>query len=153
MKLWRLTLAGRELLDGSGPFRHGSRYSSPGRAIVYLTTEAALAVLVTLRYLPEDRSAWRKDYLLGWTEIRGEPERVPYEFRDDSDIRDWVDGWLQSARSLSAIVASKVLPEADIVMINPQHPDAAGVPPLVVRPFDFETCLHRPPMLDSYRNN
>ena len=41
-----------------------------------------------------------------------------------------------------AAVRSKVLPEADVVMMNPAHPDAARVPPLVTRPFSFAECLH-----------
>ena len=36
-----------------------------------------------------------------------------------------------------AAVRSKVLPEADVVLMNPAHPDAARVPPLVTRPFQL----------------
>jgi len=43
-----------------------------------------------------------------------------------------------------------VLPEADVIYLNPAHPDAVRVPPLTCRPFDFAECLHRPPMLDSF---
>jgi hypothetical protein len=43
-------------------------------------------------------------------------------------------------------VRSKVLPEADVVLMNPAHRDAAGVPPLATRPFSFAECLHTPPM-------
>ena len=45
---------------------------------------------------------------------------------------------------------SRVLPEADVVMMNPRHPDAAHVPPLTTRPFSFAQCLHTPPMLGRY---
>ena len=34
--------------------------------------------------------------------------------------------------------------------MNPLHPDAGGVPPLVTRPFSFAECLHTPPMLAHY---
>jgi hypothetical protein len=47
-------------------------------------------------------------------------------------------------------VRSQVLPEADVVLMNPLHPDAARVPPLVTRPFSFAECLHTPPMLARY---
>jgi hypothetical protein len=43
-----------------------------------------------------------------------------------------------------------VLPEADVVLMNPLHPGASAVPPLVTRPFSFAECLHVPPMLARY---
>jgi len=61
-----------------------------------------------------------------------------------------VTGWLRECRSLLATVRSQVLPEADVVLMNPLHPDAARVPPLVTRPFSFAECLHTPPVLARY---
>jgi hypothetical protein len=61
-----------------------------------------------------------------------------------------VTGWLEERRGLLAAVRSRVLPEADVVLMNPLHPDAARVPPLVTRPFSFAECLHTPPMLERY---
>ena len=58
--------------------------------------------------------------------------------------------WLRERRSLLAAVRSQVLPEADIVLMNALHPDAARVRPLVTRPFSFAECLHSPPMLERY---
>jgi hypothetical protein len=34
--------------------------------------------------------------------------------------------------------------------MNPLHPDAGRVSPLVTRPFSFAECLHTPPMLARY---
>src|SRR3954464_12641077 len=69
---------------------------------------------------------------------------------DDEAIRERVSGWLEERRSLLAAVRSQVLPEADVVLMNPLHPDATRVPPLVTRPFSFSECLHAPPMLERY---
>lgn len=149
MRVWRLTRVGFTALDGSGPMRHGARYSSPGRPVVNFASEAGLAVLVALRYLPEDPGERPSDFVLGWTEIEALPEHVPDG--NETAIRVWVDEWLDSGRSLLAALPSRVLPEADIIMMNPLHPDAAKVAPLCMRPFDFDQCLHRPPMLDTYR--
>lgn len=151
MKLWRLTRAPFVALDGAGPQRHGARYSSPGRPVVNFASEAGLAVLVALRYLPENKSERASDYLLGWTDVDAQPLRVPDQDGEDA-IRQWVDDWLDSRKSLLAAIPSRVLPEGDIVMMNPQHPDAAQIAPLTTRPFDFDACLHRPPMLDTYRS-
>ena len=149
MRLWRLTRTGQTALDGAGPARHGGRYSPPGVPVVNFASEAGLAVLVALRYLPRDPPDAPDDYVLGWTEIDAIPETVPDGVGDDA-IRDWVGDWLRERRSLLAAVRSQVLPEADVVLMNPLHPDAARVQPLVTRPFSFAECLHTPPMLGRY---
>lgn len=87
--------------------------------------------------------------MLGWTETEAIPERAPDSERDDS-IREWVTEWLTERRGLLAAVRSRVLPEADVILMNPQHVDAARVPPLVTRPFSFADCLHTPPMIARY---
>ena len=149
MKLWRLTRAPFVALDGAGAALNGARYAPSGVPVVSLASEATLAVLITLRYLPSDLKGIADDYVLGWTEATAVPQRVPSG--SDDAIREWTAAWLVEKRSLLAAVASKVLPEGDVVLLNPRHPDAAAVAPLLARPFDFAECLHRPPMLDSYR--
>jgi len=151
MRLWRLVRAGHVALDGSGPEQHGARYSRPGKPLVNFASEAGLAVLIALRYLPRDLAGIPEDYVLGWTEIDAEPERVPDDGCEEA-IQAWVGEWLETKRSLLAAVRSKVLPEGDVVMMNPLNPDAAQVRPLITRPFSFAECLHTPPMLDRYRD-
>lgn len=148
MKLWRLTRAPFVALDGKGAELYGARYAPAGHPVVSLASEAGLAVLVALRYQPADLSG-PDDFMLGWTEIAAEPERVPDP--DEATIRAWVGEWLETRRSLACAIRSRVLPEADVIYLNPCHPDMAGVPPLTTRPFDFAECLHRPPMLDAFR--
>ena len=149
MKLWRLTRAPFVALDGVGAALHGARYAPPGVPVVSLASEAGLAVLVALRYQPRDLQGIAQDFVLGWTEVAASPERVPDEHGEEA-IRTFVGEWLASRRSLFAAVRSKVLPEADVVLLNPAHPDATRVPPLTTRPFSFAECLHVPPMLASY---
>lgn len=149
MKLWRLTRAAHVALDGRGAELQGSRYGPDGVPLVSLASEAALAVLITLRYQPLDPGLGHDDHLLGWTEVAATPLRVP-QFTNEPDIRAWVAAWVTRQGSLLAALPSKVLPEADVVLLNPRHPDAADVPPLTTRPFSFTECLHRPPMLDRY---
>jgi RES domain-containing protein len=149
MRLWRLTRRGQTALDGAGTLRHGGRYSPPGVPVVNFASEAGLAVLVGLRYLPADPREAPDDYVLGWTEIDAVPDRVPDDDGEEA-IRDWVTDWLEQRRSLLAAVRSQVLPEADVVLMNPLHSDASGVRALVTRPFSFADCLHTPPMLARY---
>ena len=146
MRLWRLTRTGHTALDGAGTLKNGGRYSPPGVPVVNFASEAGLAVLVALRYLPADPRDAPDDFVLCWTEIDAIPERVP-DADGEAAIRDWVTDWLEERRSLLAAVCSRVLPEADVVLMNPLHPDAADVRPLVTRTFSFAECLHTPPML------
>ena len=148
MKLWRLTRAPFVALDGKGAELHGARYAPAGHPVVSLASEAGLAVLVALRYQPADLQGLPGDFVLGWTEVDAVPERVPDP--DEDTIRAFVGEWLGTRRSLACAIRSRVLPEADVIYLNPCHPDAARVPPLVTRPFDFAECLHRPPMLDAF---
>src|SRR4029079_1272906 len=99
-------------------------------------SEAGLAVLIALRYEPDPAV----DYVLGWTEVDATAERIPAE--GDDAIRAWVSGWLEERRRLLAAVRSQVLPEADVVLLNPLHPEADRVAPLVTRPFSFAECVH-----------
>lgn len=148
MKLWRLTRAPFVALDGAGAVAHGGRYSPPGVPVVSLASDAALAVLIALRYLPDDRAQWPVDHVLGWTSVDAEPERAP---GDEASVRAAVADWLAQQRSLLMAVPSRVLPEGDVVLMNPRHRDAAHVPPLVTRAFDFARCLHTPPMQAFWR--
>ena len=149
MKLWRLTRAPFVALDGEGALRNGARYAPSGVPVVSLASEAGLAVLVALRYLPRDLQGIADDFVLGWTEVEAVPERVPDP--DEAMIRAFVDEWLTSKRSLLTAVRSKVLPEADVVLLNPAHPAAQLVPPLTCRAFSFSECLHTPPMLAQFQ--
>jgi RES domain-containing protein len=148
MKLWRLTRARYVALDGKGAELNGARYAPSGHPVVSLASEAGLAVLVALRYQPRDLLGIPDDFVLGWTEVDAVPERVPDP--DETTIRAFVGEWLESRRSLLAAIRSKVLPEADVIYLNPAHPDAAGVPPLTTRAFSFAECLHTPPMLAQF---
>lgn len=145
MKLWRVTRLTHAALDGAGAILHGGRYSPPGLPVVAFASEAALAVLIALRYQPADPSEAATDLVLGWTEVDAPPERVPTGLGEDG-IRSWVTTWLTDRRTLLAAVASKVLPEGDVVLFNPRHRDALRVGSLQVRPFNFAECLHTPPM-------
>lgn len=131
---------------------YGGRYSPPGVPVIPFASESGLAVLVALRYLAEGRAEWPKDLCLGWTETDAVPE-FPTDETSEEGIREYVGTWLRKCRSLLVAVTSKVLPEANVILMNPRHPDFAKVRPLQTRPFDFEECLHRPPMLATFKSD
>src|SRR4029077_18587217 len=103
MRLWRLTRADQTALDGAGTSKDGGRYSPPGVPVVNFASEAGLAVLIALRYLPDNPADAHADYVLGWTELDAIPERVGVADGDDA-IRDWVADWLEERRGLLVAV-------------------------------------------------
>ncbi len=103
MKLWRLTRAPFVALDGQGALLNGARYAPPGVPVVSLASEAGLAVLIALRYQPQDLAGIPDDFVLGWTEVDALPERVPDQLGETA-IRTFVAGWLASQRSLLAAI-------------------------------------------------
>jgi RES domain-containing protein len=100
MKLWRLTRSGHTALDGAGTLRHGGRYTPPGVPVVNFASEAGLAVLVALRYLPGNPTGDADDYVLGWTEVDATPERVPDEHGEQAS-RAFVTRWPLVTRPFS----------------------------------------------------
>ncbi|MEJ2408098.1 MAG: RES family NAD+ phosphorylase [Novosphingobium sp.] len=149
MKLWRLCRAGHVALDGAGAQLFGGRYTPAGWPVVNFASDAALAVLIALRYQPQDLSGIAEDFVLGWTMIDAEPLRLPSGAGED-DVRRFAAVWLEEGRALLAAVPSRVLPEGEVVLMNVRHQDARSVAPLVTRPFSFAQCLHRPPMAGVY---
>lgn len=143
MKLWRLVRQPYLALDGSGPLRHGARWTSPGRPVVNFASEPGLAVLVVLRYLPRDLGDIDDDYLLGCTQTDLAPLDIAFT-PDPDEKRRRGDAWLMRGEHLLARVQSAVLPEGDIIMMNPAHPDARHIAPLTTRRFSFADTLRLP---------
>lgn len=51
------------------------------------------------------------------------------------------DGWLQDARTALLAVPSVIVPEESNVLINPLHPQAAGIHAAKVRPWFYDQWL------------
>jgi RES domain-containing protein len=152
MKLWRLTRKKHLALDGKGALQYGGRYSAPGLPIVSFASEAGLAVLVALRYWKAEDEPNDVDYVLGWTTSDASPVRVPDDLNETAK-KAFVDEWANAGGSLLIAIRSAVLPEADVILMNTLHREAKAIAPLTVRSFNFEECLHRPPMLERFRSN
>jgi hypothetical protein len=102
-----------------------------------------------LRYVPANPQTFDAEFVLRSTTISQEAERVPHELTGDGKVA-FVDAWAAERRSLIVAVRSAVLPEVDIILMNPLHLRASDVAPLCIRPFRFAECLQRAPMLERY---
>jgi RES domain-containing protein len=150
MKLWRLARDPHTAFGGAGAQAKGGRYVSAGRPVVHCASEAGLAVLVALRYVLDDKALFAAEHFLCHVEVQAVPDRMP-DGLTDRQIKAHADAWLATGDSMLMAIRSAVLPEGDVILLNPRHRDAGQVGPMVWRPFRFSDCLHRPPILDAYR--
>jgi RES domain-containing protein len=146
---WRITEARYAALDGQGALQFGSRWTSPGLAVVYAADSRALAALETLvnmRY---------SDAFPAYVAIRCEfPEdlvwdieqrHVPPDWRDmpaPEELRAEIgDPWVQHQRTAIMGVPSAVIPQERNYILNPAHPDFARISIGEPEPFVFDIRL------------
>jgi RES domain-containing protein len=153
--LWRIATDTPEYeahdLGGKGAEKTGGRWNRPGRPVVYSASSVALACLETVVHLnaaglplnrflvrievPDElwqarRTLTPADLPVGWSAIP--------EGKVSLDIGD---GWLQDARTALLAVPSVIVPEESNVLINPLHPQAAGIHAAKVRPWFYDQRL------------
>ncbi|MFZ5520703.1 MAG: RES family NAD+ phosphorylase [Pseudomonadota bacterium] len=153
--LWRIATDTPEYeahdLGGKGAEKTGGRWNRPGRPVVYSASSVALACLETVVHLnaaglplnrflvrievPDElwqarRTLTPADLPVGWSAIP--------EGKVSLDIGD---GWLQDARTALLAVPSVIVPEESNVLINPLHPQAAGIHAAKVRPWFYDQWL------------
>lgn len=131
MIAWRLARAidRRTAFSGSGSFKYGGRWNSPGRYAVYVSSSistAALEVLVhagTPRALPRDEIAIRVVIPDALPRSRVEIDELPDDWQrpDHPACLAIGDGWLVSGRSAILDVPSAVIPTERNFVLNPLH--------------------------------
>lgn len=155
MRVWRIATDTPDYtaddLTGAGAKITGGRWNRRGRPVLYCASSTALACLETMvhlgtsglplnRYLvaveiPDrvwvTREAHSPSALcVGWDATP--PGKVSLDFGDD---------WLKTLRSAVIEIPSAIAPEDSVVLINPQHPDAAIITAVKVRRWLYDPRL------------
>lgn len=149
MRLWRITRARHQRLDGEGARLYGGRWSSEGSAVVYLASSLSLAALEYLVHVdvadvpqdlvalavevPDDTSIEAVDAATlpdGWRVIADHPACVAHG-----------DAWMEAARSLLLQVPSAIVPHESNYLFNPAHSGAARARVASSTPFAFDPRL------------
>ena len=131
MRLWRISNYAD--LSGMGGVRFAARWHSKGRPILYAAEHPAGALTEFLTHLGLEDIP--DAFQLITMEV---PEAAkPGELRLADLPPDWTsnrattraigDGWLKGGSSLLLRVPSVLVPDAFNMLVNPQHPDAAGL--------------------------
>lgn len=142
MLAWRLCRSPFADLSGEGAGRHGGRWNSPGRPLVYGASSAALAVLEVRVHLDLPPDLIPEDYVLMAIDLAGVPVETVAALPDDP--RTFGDAWLAEGRTAILQVPSLIVPESANLLLNPAHPAAAAARIVSTRPFSFDRRLWLP---------
>ena len=128
MLTWRIVIPdyAAEPLSGAGAAIWGSRWNSPGVAMVYTASSRPLAVLEMLVHLTRERlpkSAVLIPIEIADELITGSPE-LPDGWNSHPHGRESQligDRWVAEERSAAMFVPSAIIPAERNILINPNH--------------------------------
>jgi RES domain-containing protein len=149
--VWRLTApAFARKLDGEGNRRHGARWNSPGRGVVYTSVNLSLCVLEVLAHLPAElrsRIPPMAAVALDMPDVETETISREEMSRHESDRAQWCrakgDAWLRTGRTLALSAPSVIVPQERNIMLNPLHADMALIAIVSMEEFRFDGRLVR----------
>lgn len=151
MKLWRVAAETRKHaaddLSGRGAAAHPGRWNDIGEPVVYCAPTIAMAVLETAAHiddsgLPLDRylveiavpdGVWATCGQLSVASMPVTWDAVP---AGRASVRAG-SAWLGSLGSPVLLVPSAIVPEEEVALINPRHPQAASITATVRRRFQY----------------
>ena len=138
---WRICRQPFADLSGEGACVAGGRWNSPGRAVVYASETAALAMLEVRVHLDLDWTLLPPDYVLMAIDFDAlsieRVEAIP------ADPAAFGDAWLASRRSAVLSVPSVIVPESRNLLLNVAHPDAEQARIASIRPY-AQSCFRSP---------
>lgn len=110
--------------------------------MIYAGGDAALAVLEVRVHLDLPPDLVPDDYVLVKLDLSG--LQVEDLAALPADPRAFGDQWLEQSRSPLLRVPSFIVPDANNLLFNPAHPEAAGAKIVSASPFAFDPRLWAP---------
>ena len=147
--LWRIARASYSSLDDEGARLYGARWSSQGMAVVYTASHLSLAALEYLVHIdpedaPDDLVALGLQIPEQASQLVCGPSDLPagwWQTPPPPECQEVGDRWIREGQHLLFRVPSVLVPEEEIVLMNPGHPEARGVRIAGSRPFSFDPRL------------
>jgi RES domain-containing protein len=149
MIVWRLTRRPYADLSGRGGEVADGRWHTRGRPIVYCAGTAALTVLEARVHLDLPLELLPDDYVLMKIDTPDElalrtigPADLPAGWRSREDLcRRIGDAWLVEGATALLSVPSTIVQVERNILLNPRHPDAAGISVAEIVPFGWDERL------------
>jgi RES domain-containing protein len=149
MIVWRLTRRPYADLSGRGGEVADGRWHTRGRPIVYCAGTAALTVLearvhldLPLELLPDDCVLMKIDTQDELALRTIGPADLPAGWRSREDLcRRIGDAWLVEGATALLSVPSTIVQVERNILLNPRHPDAAGISVAEIVPFGWNERL------------
>ncbi|MFN3511870.1 MAG: RES family NAD+ phosphorylase [Phenylobacterium sp.] len=155
--LWRIAVDAPAYeahdLSGKGAEITGGRWNVKGLPAVYASETRALACLETMVHLnagglPLNRYLVQIDVPPDvWANAKVvTPDELPVGWDAEPPAKaslDFASAWLKSKATALLVVPSMIIPEERNVLINPLHPDSAGVTATKVRKWLYDPRLSK----------
>ncbi len=133
-------------LNGEGARRFGGRWNTRGTPMVYLGGSLSLAALEVFVHLSsdDDRLSLVAIPILVPENVAVETSalgRLPADWREGpppNSCKRLGSEWATAGRTALLCVPSVIVPEEHNYLLNPSHPDAAGLQVGNARPFGFD---------------
>jgi RES domain-containing protein len=135
-------------MTGEGARIAGGRWNPPGLPAVYLAGSRALAALEIVVHAP--REVLPLEWRLFEVEVPEEmietasPRRLPGDWQtlpSSTGARRFGEAWLRAGVALALKLPSVIIPEEPVLLVNPQHPDAARLRVSKANCFHFDPRL------------
>lgn len=140
-------------LGGAGAAITGGRWNEKGAAVAYAAENRSLACLETLVHLAAGGLPFNR-YLVeitipdaAWDAAQREtPASLPVGWDAAPAGRASISfgtRWLRSGRSAVLVIPSVIVPEECCVLVNPAHPDSAGISAVKTRRWLYDPRIAR----------
>lgn len=153
MRVWRICgeRYAAETLTGRGGLFTPGRWHTAGHPVVYASASLALAALEVLVHV--DRDVVPTALVQVEIDVPGELPVVSIDagflpkgwrrYPAPPALRRLGDEWLAGRKAAVLQVPSAVIPSENNFLLNPQHPDLAGITVVTVARFAYDSRLAR----------
>ena len=148
LAVWRIVARarGRAAFDGEGARLYGGRWNHPGTPVVYSSVALSLAALEVFVHAdpdiaPTDLVAVRAELPAGTAIDRLTFGDLPAAWRaypGPEILRDLGTAWARRGETLALAVPSAIVPQETNLLLDPKHPEFAGLRPEAPTPFGFD---------------
>lgn len=148
MRIWRICRKRnlRSAFSGLGAEKTGGRWNHKGRRMVYTSSSLSLAALELFVHLepnviPDDLLAVSATIPDGASTEVLPVATLPRNWRDypaPATLQEVGSRWIDEQRSLVLVVPSAVNPLEVNWLLNPAHPEFAGITDIASQPFAFD---------------